>query len=157
MTTMISEITRFHFDKDNIPGDGACFYHAVSKALFGNVDGRKLIQKIKEVWNDPNFDTIVVRNKMNSSFHFYNALWRHAALFDSDEIEVNEGKIRKKIEEYRKMYADPSQRAKVHANIGERMFGSFELHGKRVWAEDFTINIICVMLNINSMFFYKLR
>jgi hypothetical protein len=135
---------KIEFDKSNIPADGSCFYHAISSSLYGVADGRRLLSDLHSMWNSTDFDDKIIRKK-TPLLLFYNSLWRYHVISQAKKSDIlDEREIKKRVNDLRILYAS-SRREATHKLVGEKMFGRVK-EGK--WADDFTINMVALLLDI---------
>jgi hypothetical protein len=135
---------KIEFDQSNIPADGTCFYHAISRSLYGVTDGRRLLSDLHTMWNSTDFDVNIIRRK-TPVLPFYNSLWRNHVISQAKGSDIlNEKEINKRVDDLRLLYAS-SRREATHKLIGEKLFGRVK-EGK--WADDFAINMVALLLDI---------
>ena len=121
----MSKPSAFDFDITPITGDGTCFYHMLSVALFGHMDGHAIRADVHKRWNG--MTDIYNHVKSESAFH------RYLVNFATLNLGESRDRVWKMLD---------TNKPELFRRIGDFVFGG------NTYAEEFAINITALLYRI---------
>ncbi len=121
----MSTINTFDFDLTHIPGDGTCFYHMLSVALYGKPDGATIRADVHRRWNS--VTDVYVHVKSEAAFNRY--------LISYMAIHLGEPQAK-----FWKLLLN--NKPELFRLAGAQMFGG------NTQADDFAISIIAMLYSV---------
>ncbi len=117
--------SEFDFDLTRIPGDGTCFYHMLSVAISGTVDGHALRADVHRRWNDMSevYQYVISESAFN----------RYLVNFVTCHLGESRDKIWKLL---------LTNRRELFRLAGDIMFGG------NTYADEFAINVIALLYKV---------